>query len=53
VRFQVSFSSRVNAAFNLQNLLPSNATYDFELRFAQEAGTLKVEKAFWQQVSGL
>jgi len=53
VKFQVSFSGQVNAAFNLQNLLPSTATYDFELRFAQEAGTLKVQKAFWQEVSGL
>jgi hypothetical protein len=51
VDFQVRFSGRVNAAFNLQNLLPSAAVYHFELRLVQETGTLKVQKAFWKEIS--
>ncbi len=53
VSFQVSFSGNVNAAFNLQNLLPSTASYHFDLRLVQEGGSLKVQKAFWKKVSGL
>ncbi len=53
VSFQVSFSGNVNEAFKLQNLLPSTAVYHFDLRLVQEAGTLKVQRAFWKEVSGL
>jgi hypothetical protein len=53
VSFQVSFSGNVNAAFKLQNLLPSTAEYHFDLQLVQEEGKLKVQKAFWQEVSGL
>ena len=53
VSFQVSFSGSVNEAFKLQNLLPSTATYKFNLHLVQEEGTLKVQRAFWNEVSGL
>ena len=53
VSFQVSFSGNVNAAFKLQNLLPSTASYHFDLRLVQEGGTLKVQRAFWKEISGL
>ena len=53
VSFQVSFSGNVNEAFKLQNLLPSTASYSFDLRLVQEEGTLKVQTAFWNEVSGL
>ena len=52
VTFQASFSGKANEEFNLQNLLPSTATYSFELRLVQEDSMLKVRKAYWQQVSG-
>jgi hypothetical protein len=51
VTFHVAFSGRAKAEFNLQNLLPSSASYDFELELMQEEGTLKVNKAFWREVS--
>jgi hypothetical protein len=47
VNFHVTFSGKVNSSFNLQNLLPSTAAYDFELRLVQEDGILKVRKAYW------
>lgn len=53
VSFQVSLSGNVNEAFKLQNLLPSTASYQFNLRLVQEEGTLKVQRAFWNEVSGL
>ncbi len=53
VSFQVSFSGNVNEAFKLQNLIPSTASYQFNLRLVQEEGTLKVQRAFWNEVSGL
>jgi hypothetical protein len=53
VSFQVSFSGNVNEAFQLQNLIPSTASYHFDLRLVQEEGTLKVQRAFWREVSGL
>ena len=52
VSFQVSFSGNVNEAFKLQNLIPSTASYNFDLRLVQEADTLKVQRAFWKKVSG-
>jgi hypothetical protein len=51
LNFQVSFSGKTNTAFNLQNLLPSTATYDFELRLIEEGSTLKVDKAYWWEVA--
>ena len=53
VSFDVSFSGNVNEAFKLQNLLPSTASYQFNLRLVQEKGTLKVQRAFWNELSGL
>jgi hypothetical protein len=53
VSFDVSFSGNINEAFKLQNLLPSTASYHFDLRLVQEEGTLKVQRAFWSEVSGL
>ena len=50
VSFRVDFSGQPNTAFGLQNLLPSTASYSFELRFAEEGGVLKVKQAFWQQI---
>ena len=50
VNFRVDFSGQPNTAFGLQNLLPSTASYSFELRFAEEGGVLKVKQAFWQQI---
>lgn len=55
VNFQVSFSGNVNEKFNvknLQNILPSTAVYHFDLRLLQEEGSLKVQKAFWKEISG-
>jgi hypothetical protein len=52
VNFRVTFSGQVNAAFKLQNLLPASAVYQFDLRFVQEEGTLKVQRAFWKQAGG-
>ena len=51
VKFHVSFSGKGKAAFDLQNLLPSTASYDFELRLMQEDGLLKLKKAFWRNTS--
>jgi hypothetical protein len=53
VSFDVSFSGSVNEAFKLQNLLPSTASYQFNLRLVQEEGTLKVQRVFWNELSGL
>ncbi len=53
VSFKVSFSGTVNEAFKLQNLLPSTASYQFNLHLVQEEGTLKIQRAFWNEVSGL
>ena len=53
VSFDVSFSGNINAAFQLQNLLPSTASYQFNLRLVQEEGTLKVKRAFWNELSSL
>ena len=53
VTFHVTFSGKANAAFNLQNLLPSSAAYDFELLLLWENGMMKVKKAFWQETSTL
>lgn len=50
VSFRVDFSGQPNAAFGLQDLLPSRASYSFELRFVEEEGVLKVKQAFWQQI---
>ena len=50
VSFRVDFSGQPNAAFGLQDLLPSRASYSFELRFAEEGGVLKIKQAFWQQI---
>lgn len=50
VSFRVDFSGQPNTAFGLQDLLPSRASYSFELRFAEEGGVLKVKQAFWQQI---
>ena len=52
LNFHVSFSGRASSALNLQNLLPSTAAYDFTLYLVQDDGTLKVKKAYWQQVAG-
>lgn len=50
ISFQVDFSGQPNAAFGLQDLLPSRASCSFELRLAEEGGVLKVKQAFWQQI---
>lgn len=51
VSFQVYFSGQGSGAFNLQNLLPSTAAYHFDLQLMQEGNTLKVRKAYWQEIS--
>jgi hypothetical protein len=49
--FHVTFSGKVNAPLNLQNLFPSSSEYQFELQLVQEEGALKVQKAFWQELA--
>lgn len=51
LNFRVDFLGQANTAFNLQNLLPSTAAYQFELQLVEKEGTLMVQKAFWTELS--
>jgi hypothetical protein len=53
VSFEVSFAGNVNETFKLQNLIPSTASYHFDLQLVQEKGNWKIQRAYWQNLSGL